>query len=89
MNPDITDRPNPEKCAQVVLAALWMTGYWSSWATTSESYPCENAFDPDTLARLHANGLIQEPPLIDYRPICLTPEGERLAQRAFRTLCCD
>ncbi len=87
MNPSITDPVDHSKCADVVLAALWMTGNLSGWPVEDDSLPCENCLDPDTLGQMHALGLIEKPPFVDYRPVRLTPMGRERAIAAFKTLC--
>lgn len=80
---------NADKCNEVVLAALWLTGNISSWPESADSMPCENCMNVETLFRLHEAGMIEEPPLTDYRPVRLTPAGQQRALEAFQRLCCD
>ena len=82
-------KSNPDRCSDVILAALWMAGNLSGWSESPESKPCSNCMSPGTLLHLHVAGLIEEPPDVDYRPIRLTPSGQRRALQAYQRLCCD
>lgn len=89
MNPLIVEPANLDKCGNVLLAALWMTGNQSKWPGTPASEPCDPHLDPGMLNLLYEQGFIEKPPLVEHRPIRLTVAGRCRAIEAFKQLCCD
>ncbi len=82
-------RSHADKCGDVVMAALWMTGNLSNWSETPDLKPCENCLNPEVLEHLHASGLIEEPPVVDCRPIRFTAAGQWRAFEAYQRLYCQ
>jgi len=76
--------PDPGKIDDAVLALLHLTSFQDRPGDLPRAW---KGHDWDTLARLHAKGLISDP-VGKAKSVVLTEEGARRAEQLFRQLFC-